>query len=322
MLSSRIRRKPNRRRARLCRCAGRASAFGTSLSWASTSLCSRFPDLAKNFLCGGYRGTWLLLRPPARDVLALIHPALHADDAVRGVRLRETEIDVRAQRLQRQAALQVPFFARDFRAVQAPGHAHLNAFAAKAQRGVHCLPHRAAKGHALFQLQRNRFRDKLRVQLRAVHFLNVDVHFALGALLHFLFELVDFRALAPDDDAGTRGVDAHHELVGGALDIDRADARAFEALFQFAAQLHVFVQQVSVVAVGVPARLPRLVIAEAESVGVRFLSHSWSPCYFLPFFGVPCLPVRALRTRRAVPRTPFCACASASMAATRCAAAT
>src|SRR4029077_18990336 len=124
------------------------------------------------------------------------------------------------------------------------------------------------------ELQRDGFGDELRVQLRAVHFLNVDVHFTLGALLHFLLELVDFRALAADDDAGPRGVNAHDELVGGALDVDGANARALEALFQLAAQLHVFVQQFGVVAVSIPARLPRLVVAEAESVGVRFLSHS------------------------------------------------
>src|SRR5882757_2965981 len=119
-----------------------------------------------------------------RHVFALVDPTLHANHAVRGVSLRETEIDIRAQGLQRQTALQVPFFAGDFSAVQATGHAHLDAFAAEAQRGVHRFTHRAAKGHALFELQRDGFGHQLRVQLRAVHFLNIDVHFPLGALLH------------------------------------------------------------------------------------------------------------------------------------------
>src|ERR1700741_1519582 len=47
----------------------------------------------------------------ARNVLALIDPALHADHAVGGISLRESEIDVGPQGLQRQTALQVPFFA-------------------------------------------------------------------------------------------------------------------------------------------------------------------------------------------------------------------
>src|SRR5438445_2132957 len=217
----------------------------------------------------------LQLRSALRNVFALIDPALHADYAVGGVGLRKSEINVRAQGLQRQAPLQVPFFAGDFRAVQPAGDAHLDAFAAETQRGVHRFAHRAAKGHALFKLQRDGFGDELGIELGAVHFLNVDVHFALGALLHFLLELVDFRAFTADDDAGTRGVNAHDQLVGGALDIDGADTRALEALFQFAAQLHVFMQQVRIIAIGVPARLPRLVVAEAESVRMCFLSHSY-----------------------------------------------
>src|ERR1700732_1909753 len=210
-----------------------------------------------------------------RHVFTLIDPALHADDAVRGVGLREAKIDVRTQRLQRQAALQVPLFAGDFRAVQAAGHTHFDTFATEAQCGVHRFTHRAAKRHALLEPQRDRFGDELRIELRAMHFLNVDVHFELRAFLHFLLELVDFRALAADDDAGTRGVNSYDQLIGGTLDIDRADAGALEALLQLATQLHVFVQQVGIVTIGVPARLPGLVVAEAESIRMCFLSHSY-----------------------------------------------
>src|SRR6202040_2369956 len=67
-------------------------------------------------------------------VFALVDPALHANHAVGGVRLRESEIDVGAQCLQRQAPLQVPLLAGDFRPVQAARDAHLDALAAEAQR--------------------------------------------------------------------------------------------------------------------------------------------------------------------------------------------
>jgi len=70
-----------------------------------------------------------------------------------------------------------------------------------------------------------------------MNFLDVDMHFTLGTLLHVLLELVDFRALAADDDAGTRGENAHDELVGGAFDFDGTDARALELFFQLFAQL-------------------------------------------------------------------------------------
>ena len=44
------------------------------------------------------------------------------------------------------------------------------------------------KGYALFQLQRDRFRYQRGIQLRTVHFHDVDVHFALGALTDFLLQ--------------------------------------------------------------------------------------------------------------------------------------
>src|SRR5262249_46980861 len=58
------------------------------------------------------------------------------------------------------------------------------------------------------------------------------------------------------------------------FDVDRADARGLQATLQLAPQLDVFVQQVGVLTIGVPARLPRLVVAEAKSVWMNFLSHS------------------------------------------------
>src|SRR4029077_17512154 len=214
-------------------------------------------------------------------VFALIDPALYADDAVRGVGFGGAEIDIRAEGLQRQTALQVPLLAGDFCAVQAAGNANLDAFATKTQSRVNGFAHGAAEGHALFELQSDRFGDQRGVELRAMHFLNVDMHFALGALLHFLLELVDFRALAADDDAGTRGVNAHDQRVGGALDIDAADARALEAALELTAQLHIFVKQIGVIAVCIPPRPPRLVVAEAETVRVNLLSHAL-PLLFVP----------------------------------------
>src|SRR6266404_1075600 len=274
--------------------------------------------ISSRLLRRGDRFAFLLnLRSLLGNVFALIDPAFHANHAIRGVGFRGAVINIRTQRLQRQPSLQVPLLARDFRAIQPARYAYLDAFTAEAQRRIHRFAHRAPERHALFELQRNRFRHELRIQLRPVHFQDVNMHFALGALLHVLLQFVDLRALAPDDDAGTRGVNAHHQFVGGALDLDRADARPLQLFLQVLAELHVFVKQVGVVLVRVPPRLVRLVVAQPESVRMRLLSH-----YFFPFFGGACFPVNALRTRRAVPRTPFCASASASMAATRCAAAT
>src|SRR5204863_4644997 len=78
----------------------------------------------------------LHLRRFLGHVLALVDPALHTNHSVGGVGFRRAEINVCAQRLQRQPPLQVPLLARDFRAVQPASHAHLDAFAAETQRRI------------------------------------------------------------------------------------------------------------------------------------------------------------------------------------------
>src|SRR6185369_11439246 len=73
-----------------------------------------------------------------------------------------------------------------------------------------------------------------------------------------------------------RGVDVDLQVVRGALGLDTRDTGVREPLLQVLAQRQVLVQQLRVVLVRVPARPPRLVEAEAESVRMNFLTHSRS----------------------------------------------
>src|SRR5450432_2180888 len=158
--------------------------------------------------------------------LALVQPRLNSDHAVGSVRFGKTVVDIRAQRVQRKLALQIPFTARDFGAVETPRNPHLNALAAESQRRIHGLAHRPPERHALFQLERNRLRHQLRIELGLVNFLNVDEDFALGLLRHVLLELFDLGALPPDDDARTRRADGDPQLVARTIHFDRAYAGA------------------------------------------------------------------------------------------------
>src|SRR5262249_3467442 len=155
-----------------------------------------------------------------------VNPALDADHAVGRVGLAESVVNIGAQGMQRKLALQIPFGARDFRAIQAARHADLDSLAAETQRRVDALSHGSSKSYALFELQRDRFGDQLRIELRLVHFLNIDENLALGFLRQILLQLFDLGAFAADDDAGTRSVDRDAQLVAGTIDFDRADARA------------------------------------------------------------------------------------------------
>src|SRR5262249_62201156 len=88
--------------------------------------------------------------------------------------------------------------------------------------------------------------------------------------------LVDFRSLAADDDARTRGVDVDFQPVRRARGLDLRDAGVREALLERLLQPDVLVQQLRVVLVGVPQGLPCLVDTEPVSERVNLLAHGYS----------------------------------------------
>src|SRR5439155_11364020 len=77
--------------------------------------------------------------------LALVHPALHADAAERRARLVEAVVDVRAQRVQRDATVRVALGARHLGAAEPPADLELAALGARAHRAGQRALHRAAE---------------------------------------------------------------------------------------------------------------------------------------------------------------------------------
>jgi hypothetical protein len=144
----------------------------------------------------------------------------------------------------------------------------------------------------------------MRIQFRTVNFLNVDgQHLASRALLNFLPEAVDFRTLATDDNARPRGENGHLKLVAGALNFNRRHARSAKLVFEPLLKLQVFVEQVGVIFLGVPTRLPRFVVSQAEPKRMNFLTHPMPPSFrrrrcalsvpdrtLQPLFMLPALP--------------------------------
>src|SRR5450432_2686158 len=107
---------------------------------------------------------------------ALEYPHLDADDAVGGLRLGKAVIDVGAERVQRHAALADCFSARDFRAVETPGDAYLDAERTRTHRVRHGTLHRTAEHHALLELLRDAVGDKLRVELGLADLGDIQAH--------------------------------------------------------------------------------------------------------------------------------------------------
>src|SRR5581483_4253730 len=164
--------------------------------------------------------------------VAAIDPDLDPDHAESGICFGESVIHVRAQCVQRQTALQRPFRAGDFGAVQAAADAHFDPLGAEPLRLVNRLAHGAAEGDALLELLRDLLGLELRVQFGLVNLLNADEDFAAGAAADLFFERLNLLPLAPDDDAGARGVDDDLQAVGRAINLDLRDAGAREPRLQ------------------------------------------------------------------------------------------
>src|SRR5258706_3413189 len=216
------------------------------------------------------------LRDPGHGLveqLAVEHPHLDPARAVGRERRGAREIDVGAQRVERHPPLAVGLVARHFGAAQAARAGDADALRAGAHRGSDRLLHAAAERDALLELLGDVLGDQLGVEVGALDLLDVELHDLLGELLHLLRQLVDLLALAADDQAGTRGADADRDLVALALDRDLGDARLVEPLLEVALDEQVFAQQLGVVALREPARVPGLHDAEPQPDWMRFLAH-------------------------------------------------
>src|SRR6185369_14919014 len=170
--------------------------------------------------------------------------------------------------------LQVPFTARDFRAVQTAADLHFDSLGAEPQRLFNRLAHRAAKRNSLFELRRNLLGLQLCIQLRLVNLLNRNQNLTAGARRDITLELVDLGSLAPDDDARTRSVDDDLQAIRSALDVDVRHARAGKTLLQIALQLQIFDQEIAILPLRKPMRMPVLVVAQAKTVWMNFLAQT------------------------------------------------
>ena len=202
-----------------------------------------------------------------------VEPALHADAPERGARLGLAVVDVGAQRVQRHAAVAIPLATRHLGAAEPAAHLDLHALGAGAHAAHQRLLERAAEGDALLELRGDVLGDQRRVELGRLDLVDGDPHLLAGDPLELVAQRVDRRALLADDDAGLGGLDDHGELVGAALGLDARQAGVAQAAADEAAHGDVLVEELGVVLVGVPARVPVAVDAEPETDRIDFLTH-------------------------------------------------
>ena len=176
--------------------------------------------------------------------------------------------------MQGQAALQMPLAARNLRPVQSSANFYLDSLGSKPQRLLNGFSHCAPESDTLFQLRGNLFSLELGVQFRFVNLLNRHQYFTSGLCRQVSLELINLGALSTDDDARTGSVDNDLQPVGSSLDIDMGNARPGETALQIALEFQILQQELTKLLLRVPMRMPVLVVAEAETVWMNFLTYS------------------------------------------------
>src|SRR4029077_14167615 len=173
------------------------------------------------------RGGRGVLRDLARRGLdvAAVDPGLHADRAVRRLRDRAAELDVRPERVKRDAAFALPLTPGHLGAAEAAGDRDADALGTGLHRPRARLLQHLAERHPTLELLGDVLGDEVGVEHRVGDLEDVHLHDLAGRLAERLTELLDLRAARADDHAGLRGLDRDGDLVRGPFDVDAGDRR-------------------------------------------------------------------------------------------------
>ena len=206
--------------------------------------------------------------------VAFEYPDLDADRTVCGVGRRRAVIDIRAQRMQRDAAFAIPLGPGDFCAAETSAAIDADPERPEAHRRLYRALHGPPERNAALQLLGDRLGNKIGVDLRLAHLNDVDVHFGVRHGADLAAQLFNIRTLLADDDTRACRVDRDPAFLVRTLDDDLGNGGLLHVIEQRLADLHVFVQQITVFGFrSIPAGIPRLVDAQAKTDRIDFLTH-------------------------------------------------
>ena len=144
---------------------------------------------------------------------ALEHPDLDATGAVGRECRCGAVIDIGAQRMQRHAALTVPFDTRDFRTAQATRAVDADTLGAQPHGRLYGALHGAPEGDAALELLGNRFGDQCGIDLGLAHLDDIDRHLTAGHATHELAQLLDIRTFLADHHTRACRVNGYAALL-------------------------------------------------------------------------------------------------------------
>ena len=169
----------------------------------------------------------------------------------------------------------IGFASGDLGAAQTAAAGALDALRAQTGRALDGLLHGTAEGDTLFELRGDVLRDELRVHVGAADLNDVEGDRLAELGFHLLAQDFDLRAALADDDTGTGAVDADLDLGVVAFNFDLGDAGGVEGGLQILTDVVVLDDQIAdLILTGIPTRVPIFNYADAQSMGINFLSHS------------------------------------------------
>jgi hypothetical protein len=210
--------------------------------------------------------------------VALVDPNLDANATKCGASLKETEVDVRTQRVQWNAAFTVELGARHFSATKAARNLNADALSASALCGLNALAHCAAERNTRCELLCDALGNELSFDLGVLNLKDVQLNLLTGELLELRAKLVSLSATATNYDAWTCGVDVNANTIASTLNVNACNTSALETSGHHAADRNVFLYVISVTlallgAIGKPARAVIRGDTKAVPVWVNLLSH-------------------------------------------------
>jgi hypothetical protein len=189
------------------------------------------------------------------------------------VGLGQPIINVGAQSVQGNLALDLFLRARNFRAAETTATHDTNTFGIRAYGFLHRLFHGATKRDTLLQLFRDTAAHQISIQLGLANFDNVQAYSFLGQSLKLSTQLIDLLAITTNHNARFGGVNCHRHLVRSrALNLNARNRTVSKLLVNRIAQFEIFCEQIFVITLRVPARLPAFHDAEPETSGMYFMS--------------------------------------------------
>ncbi len=181
--------------------------------------------------------------------------------------------------MQRDPALEIPLPTTHLGATETPLALDPDPLRPGLERRCYGALHGATERDSILDLIRHTPSQEGGVEIGVLDLVDVQFDGASGHCLEIAAETLRLRALASDHHTGAGGVDVDDEPITGALYVDPRNGSPGELVLQVVPDLPVFVDEVDVLLVGEPLRLPVCGYPESERIGVDFLTHQFTSSF-------------------------------------------